>query len=512
MESVHEVETEFMFSNYSVLQGEANALSFGGYLATLTCPSPWLETGQGFLFASVGPSSRHLLPLVRSALRRLSPQAGHMLVAVSGGRDSVVLLDLLRQIAATERVRLTVAHVHHGIRGDEADRDRAFVQDLTRSFGLACVSTRVDTPAFGRRHRMGLEEAARTLRYRALERLRRRTSADVIVTAHHADDQAETVFFRATRGSGLKGLAGILPQLNEPPVIRPMLEISGSSIRSYAVERALSFVEDSSNRDLRMRRNLIRHRWLGIASREIGSDLRSSLVRLSRAARSLRETGSRALNEIERTSIVSYGSATLLKADPLAALHRNVRAEIFIRFLARCHIAPTDRLLASIARLIASGTGRWISAGGSGHRIYRERTGLALVRWHSSPLKNTSIHPGVTMTAGNGRLKISSPRRVPRSVRSGPEVAWVDASAASGPLQVRSWRPADRMVPLGMASHKKVSDLLTDGKVPSYRRRSIPIITSGGKIVWVCGVRLDDRFKVTPRTRRVLQFSYHSNV
>ena len=487
-------------------------MSFGGILGTFIGPPPWLETGQGFLFAPVGSTSKLLLKSVRSALRRLAPQSRHLLVAVSGGRDSMVLLDVLRLLAAPGKLHLTVAHVHHGIRGPEADRDRAFVRTFASAHGLTFVSARVSTLRYRKRHRLGLEEAARVLRYRALERLRRRASADVIVTAHHADDQAETVFLRAARGAGLKGLAGILWTLENPPVIRPLLGASGRLIRAYAKSHRIAFLEDSSNRDLRMRRNLIRHHWMDIAGGQLQSNLRTSLVRLSTATQRLRTSGSRFIANFERALVTPLGSAVLLNAEGLGRLPDNVRDEIIIRFLARVRVSPTGRLLASVLRLLKSSTGRWISADGTRCRIYRERHGLSLVPWLPRRPVAQEIRPGSTLTAVHGRLRVSSRQNVPRSFQTTPDKAWVDAAAAKRPLRVRPWHPADRMIPLGMTSRKKVSDLLTDGKVPSHRRSSIMVVTSGGKIVWVCGVRLDDRFKVTGRTRQVLQFSYHSNV
>ncbi|MEK6651215.1 MAG: tRNA lysidine(34) synthetase TilS, partial [Bacteroidota bacterium] len=304
-----------------------------------------------------------LLEHVRSSLRQWLPGGGHLLVAVSGGRDSMVLVDALQRLARRLRLRLTLAHVHHGIRGNEADQDRAFVRDSASHKKLPSVTTRVQTLPYRTRHRLSLEEAARILRYRALERLRQRVNADVIVTAHHADDQAETVFLRATRGSGVRGLAGILPMLASPPVIRPLLTTPRSAIERYALRYGIAFRDDSSNRDLRLRRNLVRHRLMDGASDEVGMDLRGSLGRLANAARRLRNSTAPMIDDIERVILTRRRRMHLLSASGLEKLPNAVRNELIVRFLHLGGVEPSRILVASVRRLLESPTGRWIKVG-----------------------------------------------------------------------------------------------------------------------------------------------------
>jgi tRNA(Ile)-lysidine synthase len=196
----------------------------------------------------------------------------------------------------------------------------------------------------------------------------------------------------------------------------------------------------------------------------------------------------------------------------LAKLPEGLQNELIVRFLGHGGIEPSRILVDSVRRLLGSSTGRWIKAGTTGQRIYRDRDSLILVKRPARPVRRMAVRPGTTVAIGNGRLRISSPRPIPRSLHTAPDVAWVDEAALSGRLELRRWRAADRIIPFGMASRKKVSDLLTDQKVPAHRKKGIPVVTSGGRIVWVCGVRIDDRYRVTTHTKRVLQFTYHISV
>ncbi len=223
------------------------------------------------------------------ALREFGLAGRGLLLAVSGGVDSVVLLHGLHGLAAEWGLRLAVGHVHHGLRGPEADLDRDFVAGLAAERGLPFLEARVDPSAARRggssRERPTLQEAARALRYRALETLRERAGAEVVCTAHHRDDQAETVLLRLLRGTGPDGLAGIPPRSADGRVVRPLLRVGRAEILAFARREGLAFREDASNASSRYARNRVRRELLPLLLREFNPQLSRALADLAEAQR-----------------------------------------------------------------------------------------------------------------------------------------------------------------------------------------------------------------------------------
>lgn len=503
-----------VFSRYPELLGGATCLVFRALFRYVDLPSPWPECGQGFFVLPTNAVRTPRDPILRhvhNSLRRHLAPGGHVLVATSGGRDSIALADAVRRLGRSLRLTMTIAHVHHGLRGHDADADEAFVRGIARAWKVGYVSARVRTNAYRQRHRLGIEAAARHLRYRALGRLRRKIGADVILTAHHANDQAETVLLRALRGSHRRGLSGILPALHQPPVVRPLLSAPRSLVEEYVRRRRLPYRQDASNYDLTFRRNAIRHRLLALVGDRLQTDPIRTFPRLANASRLLGETAERIISRIERSTLHASGRAHFLNATDFGLWPDAVRNELLARFLRRAAIEPTNSRLRSLDALLKLPIGRRLPLGRS-WEAFREREGLSLARVPSPPKAAVRLRPGDNLSIPGGRLHVSGPRSVPRSVKSPPERAWIDANAVRGPLTARCWKPADRIMPLGMASTRKVSDLLTDRKIPAFRKRLVPVVISGRRIVWVCGVAIDDRVKIHAGTTHVLQFSFHSNV
>ncbi len=239
------------------------------------------------------PSPRQRTTRVRTvvaeALRAQGLAGAHVLAAVSGGIDSVVLLDALLAVRRPLGLRISVAHVHHGLRGEEADEDARFVERLAAARGLAVASARVDPQAIRRtgpsRQRPTLEEAARRLRAEALRKFCAELGADVIATAHHADDQAETVLLRLLRGSGPDGLGGIAERSPDRAVVRPLLAVPRSAIEAYARAAGLRWREDASNFDRAFARNRVRHDWLPALDAAFAPGLLQRIADLAEAQR-----------------------------------------------------------------------------------------------------------------------------------------------------------------------------------------------------------------------------------
>ena len=444
---------------------------------------------------------------------RLLRSGDRVVLAVSGGADSMAMLGLFSELSKKLRLALIVAHVHHGLRGAEADADERCVRMFAELQGIPYRRVRVDVLEFRRRTGSSVEASARILRYRALERIRLRDRADVIATAHHADDQAETVFLRASRGADVKGLAGILPRLASPPVIRPMLPATHSELVAYAQRQGIPYREDSTNRDLRFRRNAARFRDLPLAGRMLKINPADALPRLARSAGRLDVLLDDSIGAIAVPLVRKEDEHTwTLDIDPVRTFPEGMRSRVVSDFLRKSGIEPTRERVNRCSELLSLQTGKILWYRGANVRIVRDRKTLVAQNGLVRKFRPATVRPGQEVSVGQFRLKVGTPRRVPASMQEDPAIAWVDASLLVAPLRVRSWRTGDWFIPIGMSGRKKLSDYLTESKVPAHKKDMVPVVTSGSAIVWVCGMRPDERFKITPATRAALQFTFTSNV
>ncbi|MFK7895918.1 MAG: tRNA lysidine(34) synthetase TilS [Myxococcota bacterium] len=341
---------------------------------------------------SVGGSEGYRLGMLdkvfQRALAQLDLRPGRLLVAVSGGRDSVVLLDLLSVTAAAFELELVVAHVHHGLRGEEADADAAHVAELGLSRGLATLQRRVDVVAARASHssrtRPTLEEAARDLRKEALLEMAEAADCFAIATGHHAGDQAETVLMRLLRGTGPDGLAGISPQSRDGRWIRPLLGVLPEALSEWASARQLAWREDSTNEEPRFTRNQLRHTLLPSLAATFNPQILRTLSNLAEAQRRDSEWIESAVEAAakERLEISATGIRFALdgwEALPQALARRLVRRALVEaglgRDVSRTHL---ERVLGVLVQGRAVGRDRkWELPGGYSLRRHDEHFELA---------------------------------------------------------------------------------------------------------------------------------------
>ncbi len=456
---------------------------------------------------SLHPLEQRCLDFIQS--HRLATTGDRILVAVSGGMDSMVLLHLLVRLRGELQVTVTAGHVNHQLRGKESDEDETFVQAECAAMKIPCSVERVETRQLKKATRVSTQEAARRLRYDALERMRQSARAHSVATGHQADDHAETVLLNLLRGTGLRGLAGI-PHRRDPGIIRPMLFARRSEIEQYAVERGIRYREDSSNTSLSYTRNDIRHTLLPVLENEDG-DVVPSIIRIAHQMRDYVEKIDTVVDETMGT-VVSEDpkGGKLLRISTFQELPAFLRDEILLRLLKELHVEPSAARVAQLHSLCSSQTGRHIQLAEAVSAI-RQRDELVLGpdpmgrQPFDFPVQvgNRYDEPGFSFSAMPAESRAAG-------FADDRNTELVDGDRLRSPLRLRSWRRGDRFVPLGMSQSKKLSDFFIDQKVPAYEKPSIPILESGDAIVWVCGLRLDDRFKVTQSTGNVVQLTYHS--
>ena len=475
-----------------------------------------------------------ILPLLHPVERALAwsalvPRDGGVLVAVSGGADSMALVDVLGKNAAH---RLIVAHFDHRLRDDSA-RDAEHVAAYAREHGLEFVLGSEDVARRARLQRASIEEAAREARYEFFAATAERCGAVVVATAHTRSDQVETILMRILRGAGSAGVAGI--PARRGLFVRPLLDVARADTRDYCATHSIAFLDDPSNDDVRFFRNRVRHEILP-SLRAAFPAIDDTLLRLADSAQreqrafDERTDGWIRENVREETPgvwVVGLDMFTLLEDDDATALWRDALVHAgFARDVGRTHYA---RLL-ELARDPHAGS----SADLPGFSARREHDALVLCRT-ASERPAAGVADGAPAAPGGGvigdrtrraaftaRLTIpgrthaaewtidadfvagDDARRVIASREAGGDVAYFDADALSTPLFARAPRPGDRMRPLGLDGHKKLSDLFVDRKIPR-RHRERALVVEGDTIHWVAGVATSGPGCVGPATTRALR-------
>ncbi len=391
-----------------------------------------------------------LIEKVKAAIKRenLIPDGVRVMVGVSGGADSVALLHILHKLGYD----VVAAHLNHSIRGTEADADEAFVKDLCAKLGIECIASRVDVPEFAKKKGISLEMAAREARHVFFQTLEK---PSVICLAHHADDQLETFFLRAARGTGSTGLGGMKcsQKLARLQIVRPMLGIRRSEIFQWLEKEGVMWREDTSNADETIPRNLVRHQILPnlgkINERAAENILRTMEILRDEEADSEKATARREA----RDWLIEHGTTPTFDA-----------VEKFIEFSARTdgtHLLDLE-----------------------GVRLVNEygKVGRAVL---SEP-KTVEMKEGVGILRGKWEASISLEKIAAREVT------------------VRTAKPGDRMNPYGMVGSKKLQDIFTDLKIPKAQRADWPVIECAGEIIWLPGYRIAREWELSCDTEPAL--------
>jgi tRNA(Ile)-lysidine synthase len=443
------------------------------------------------------------------------------MVAVSGGADSVALLRLLAELRPILRLRLTVAHFHHGIRGRAADGDARFVRQLAGQLAIPFEEGRGSVPRLAARDGVSLEMAAREARYRFLVESARRVQADCVATAHTADDQAETVLLKLARGTGLRGLAGIPPEttMSGVRIVRPLLRVTRAEIERYLRAGKQRWREDETNRNCRHLRNRIRHKVLPFLAAELNPRIREALQRMAALLRDEDDWMHCVARDLASRCIAPDGS---LRLPALAGLHPAAQRRVLLHWLVASGLAPADvdSGVVEDLRRFTAGTGKSSCISTSGGRQIR-KSGECLQLLASAKARRT---------IRSRRLKIPGALRLPEvgleiQTRMAPGLkkqtgavagrlpadASLSLRALGGrTLSVRGWQNGDRIRPLGMKGSKKLQDVFTEAGVEAARRHSIPLILAGEEIVWVPGYRVAQGWEVLDPTAPSLQIRVES--
>ncbi len=439
-----------------------------------------------------------------------------VLVAVSGGPDSVVLLDALDRLKGTFSLELMVAHFDHCLRPQDDERETRFVASLAASKNLPFMTQKaLSSPA---KSGKSLEEEARDWRYAFLDHAKNAHGAHKIALGHTLDDQAETVIMRLLRGSGPAGLSGI-PPVRSHHIIRPLIEITRREIQDYIVCRNLRTITDPSNFEKHHLRNRIRLDLLP----ELKTYQPRIVKILGQTANIMRDETQWMETEAKRwikehVEVLEGGahSVPLKMFGDLAVAFQNQAIRQIIKRVQGGLRRISLRHIDAIKNLLEGRPQAHLNLP-NGVLVKKSYETLLFLK-NRDPLEhqeNNGFHhildgPGVfnldaiacTVTVEEIKTEEISPKD-----NSSPWIACFDAARIEYPLIVRSFLPGDRFVPLGMTGHKKVKDFFVDRKIPSHVRKGLPLLCQGKNPIWVAGLRIDNRFKVCPETEKVVRVS-----
>jgi len=430
-----------------------------------------------------------------------------VVAAVSGGPDSVALLSLLVELRRRLGIRLHVAHLDHGLRGDDSRADARYTRRLAHRLGLGVTVERV---RLQEHPDGGLEAAARSARYDFLERVAAEQKAQRIATGHTANDQAETVLMRLIRGAGSEGLAGIPPVRDR--IVRPLIEVRRPQIEDYLRHRRLRPRQDQTNRQLDRLRNRVRRELIPLLERRYQPNIVEILNRIARL-----ESEERDYFRSQARTALNIRARRLFKGKIMLDLsgfedYFTIGEKYLFRELIgllKGDLKGIEHLhLMQLIELAEKGTSGSRLSLPDGLMVERTRDGLIFARGSAEPFCRTVNLPGRSHLKEPGwilrsRLIEKSPRfRLP-AVGNAFQ-AFFDWSRLRGPFILRSRRPGDRFHPLGMKGRCKLSDFLIDRKIPRALRDDIPLLAGRDGIIWVVGIEIGDPFKVSGSTATVL--------
>jgi len=422
-----------------------------------------------------------------------------LIIAVSGGVDSMVLTELCRQIG----YNIVLAHCNFQLRGEESMRDQQFVKSYAENNQIPFYTVSFDTQGYITDNKLSVQEGARQLRYQWLHELAERLANEkslstYIMTAHHADDQVETVMMNFFRGTGLKGLTGI-PEKNGR-ILRPLLSFRKSELIDYATNQQIGHIEDSSNLTSDYTRNLIRNEIL-LKLGKVYPQVKENILDNVNRFQSVFALYNKVLKPLLKRIIHPQGNEWHISIRELFR-HNNTSLiyEIIHPF------GFTEAQIGEVIKLKDAVVGSYIIAPVTGYRLIKDRhkfilaepkrDNAALIVWdHDQP--NISYPDGVLLVSS------SSPEKLQTQAVS--DIIQVDAGCVAYPLILRKWKEGDYFYPLGLGKKKKVARFMIDQKFSKTEKEKLWVLESQSRIIWLIGHRLDDRFKVSEHTRSVLK-------
>jgi tRNA(Ile)-lysidine synthase len=424
---------------------------------------------------------------------------GKFLAAVSGGIDSVALCDLCKQSG----IQFSIAHCNFQLRGEESERDERFVRSLGEKYGVEVFVKKFDTNVFAEERKISIQEAARDLRYDWFVQLKKEKGFSFTLLAHHADDNIETLLMNFFRGTGLQGLTAMPEEnLDEKFFLRPLLEVRRREIIEFAKQNNLKWVEDSSNASSKYTRNFFRNELLPAIKKvypQVEENLLGNIERFKKTS-TLYQTS---VEELKKEVCEQYASEVRI---PILKLMKYQHTSLIYEIIKDYGFG--EKQVEEVIKLAGADSGKFIE--NYQYQIIRHRNWF-IIAPKTIIADTIAIEEGVEKICfSRGRLELKTIPKEKFHLQKKESVAQLDPKHIEYPLLLRKWRRGDYFYPLGMRKKKKLSRFFIDRKLPKNQKENIWVLESNKKIVWIVGMRIDDRFKITDSTKEILSINVTS--
>jgi len=418
--------------------------------------------------------------------------AHKVLVAVSAGVDSVVLVHILNAIG----YRIGIAHANFQLRAEESNLDEILVKNLAKQLNVPFHTRKFNTGVYLKKHQVSTQMAARDLRYHWFEELREKHDYHAVATGHHLNDLLETILLNFTRGTGITGLHGILPKRGA--IVRPLLAVTKQQILDYARAHQLEWREDRSNLQDYYQRNLIRNKVVPLL-KKINPNFEHTTLNTVEILRSVEQQYLRSLDQLRQELMIYDQQHIKIFKSALKGMEPALLSDLLVEFgfnLEQCR-SLLQQALGSSGKVFRSGS----------HVLNVDRDEIIISPINYLKKDSVEIHYNIPGTIQvNGQQWCLTDYSVDGyDINTASHVGAFDLDKLIFPLTLRQWQPGDQFFPLGMNQRKKVSDFLIDSKVPLNYKSSIQVLLSGEEVIWVVGYRIDERYKITEKTKTVLE-------
>jgi len=424
-----------------------------------------------------------------------------LLLAVSGGIDSVVLCELCKQA----KFDFEIVHCNFQLRGEESERDEKFVRQLAGKYKVEIKVKKFDTEKFAEENKMSIQEAARVLRYEWFDELVNPPFNTYLLTAHHANDNAETLLMNFCRGTGLHGLTGI--PISYGNIKRPLLCFTRDEMVHFLKENKLEFVEDSSNLSIKYTRNLFRHEIIPAISKvypQVNENLNDNINRFKEIEKLYKLT----VSDIKKKLVKEKGNEWHIPVKQLMGYNnRALIYEIIADF------GFTEKQIDEVVKLAESDSGKYLDSPTFNYRFIKHRHWFIISPVNSADSRMIIIEEkDKNVLFEEGVIEIEKLQTSNIKLQTSDNIACLDLKDLNFPLILRKWKTGDYFYPLGMKKKKKLSRFFIDQKLSKTEKEKTWVIEMDKKIIWVVGKRIDERFKVTEQTKTGLKISYLPNV
>lgn len=435
--------------------------------------------------------------------KNLLSKGDKVLIALSGGPDSVFLLHFLNKYKTKFKIKIGALHINHSIRGIESDNDEKFCENLCKKNKIKFFTKIRNVKLYAQKNKYSIEEAGREIRYKELNRTAQKYNYNKIATAHNSGDNTETILLNLFKGTGIDGISGI--PLKRGNIIRPILCLKKYDILNYLDKNKIEYRIDKTNLENGFERNFIRNKILPLIKENINPNIEDSIFRSSEVFKNIKKLINNSIDEnVSKYIQTKKNEIKILLNDELLSekeiLSFVIKKTVYDKFSEELNFKNINDIISLVKKRI----GQKIDL--PGNLVAKKERGILLICKKNKDKENVSI-----TVRPNSEVNINSKNIIIKKIvkkdkyKLSPNrnLEYISGDDIKGNFKIRNWMNGDKFFPLGLKGSKKISDYLTEQKIPNYKRKEQLVLTNNNKIVWVLGLRLDDRFKITSSTKKV---------